>query len=104
MLNNSIGFPAEDDGFVDALRDWDERARPDNILFQTSFTMTASHLRNKVREGGISRAKVYMRMKIALFDGLFGIQDDKDIKKSVPFSSRSSGIFGRTRAAVISTE
>ena len=36
-INIFTGFPSEDDGFVDALRDWDERARPDNIPFSNFF-------------------------------------------------------------------
>ena len=43
-------------------------------------------------------------MKKALFKGLFGIDEDNDIKKTVPLSSRPPGIFGQTRAGANATE
>ena len=45
-----------------------------------------------------------MSMLKAVFEGLLGISMDKHIKKSIPLSSRPIGIFGRTRAASLSTE
>jgi hypothetical protein len=40
----------------------------------------------------------YMSMKTAIFTALFGIQEDKLVKKAVPLSSRSPGIFGQAQA------
>ena len=45
-----------------------------------------------------------MSMLKAVFEGLLGISMDEHIKKSIPLSSRRMGIFGRTRAASLSTE
>ena len=102
------GFPAEDGGFMAALRDWDERGRPESTVFELGFenTFTISNpiLPNIIRKGGTARAKIYLSIKKAIFKALFGIQEDQDIKKTVALSSRPDGIFGRTRALLWSTE
>jgi hypothetical protein len=43
-------------------------------------------------------------MKKEVFKGLFGMDEDNDIKKSVPLSSRPPGIFGQSQAAANATE
>jgi len=91
-----------------ALRDWDERGRPESTVFELGFenTFTISNpiLRNIIREGGTARANIYLSIKKAIFKALFGIEEDQDIKKTVPLSSRPDGIFGQTRALLWSTE
>jgi hypothetical protein len=57
-----------------------------------------------VHENGAARAMVYMSMKTAIFMALFGIQEDKLLKKTVPLSSPSPGMFGQARAAYMVTE
>jgi len=107
-INTSSGFPSEDGGFLDFLREWDERGCPENMpgntVFERTISITAPHLRKIVHAGGIGRAIIYMRMKKAVFKGLFGIDEDNDIKKTVPLSSRPTGIFGQTRAGANATE
>ena len=102
------GFPAEDGGFMAALRDWDERGRPESTVFELGFenTFTISNpiLRNIICEGGTARANIYLSIKKAIFKALFGIEEDQDIKKTVPLSSRPDGIFGQTRALLWSTD
>ncbi len=88
------GFPAEDEGFIEALCNWGENGRPENSIFDNRFSVTDTHLRNLVRDNGAARAMAYMPMKTAIFTALFGIQEDKLLKKTVPLSSRSPGMFG----------
>jgi len=95
-INTSSGFPSEDGGFLKFLQYWDERGCPGNIVFERIISITDPHLRKIVHAGGIARANIYMRMKKAVFKGLFSIDEDNDIKKSVPLSSRPPGIFGQT--------
>jgi hypothetical protein len=98
------GFPAKDEGFIESLCNWDKKGRPENSIFDNTFSVTDTHLRNLVRENGAARAMAYMSMKTAIFMALFGIQEDKLLKKTVPLSSRSPGMFGRARAAYMATE
>jgi len=91
-----------------ALWDWDERGRPESTVFELGFenifTISNPILRNIIREGGTARANIYLSIKKAIFKALFGIEEDQDIKKTVPLSSRPDGIFGQTRALLWSTE
>ncbi len=43
-------------------------------------------------------------MKTAIFTALFGIQEDKLVKKIVPLSSHSDGIFGQVQSAYMAKE
>jgi hypothetical protein len=103
-INTSSGFPSEDGCFLDFLQDWDERGCPGNMVFENIISITAPHLRKIVHADDIARENIYMCMKKALFQGLFGIHEDNDIKKSVPLSSCPPGIFGQTRAGANATE
>jgi hypothetical protein len=105
------GFPYDDGknedgggGYQDALHTWDINGRPGNTIYQTEYKITTSHLQDIVRKNATAQAIVYMSMLKAVFEGLLGISMDKHIKKSIPLSSRPIGIFGRTRAASLSTE
>ena len=102
------GFPAEDGGFMAALWDWDERGCPESTVFELEYenTLTISNpiLCDIFCDGGTARANIYLSIKKAVFQALFGIQEDQDIKNTVPLSSRPEGIFGRTRASLLSTE
>ena len=89
---------------MDFLQDWDERGCPENTVFETIISITAPHLRKIVHAGGVARANIYLRMKKTLFKGLFCIDEDNDIMKSVPLSSRPPGIFGQTQAGANATE
>ena len=90
------GFPAEDGGFMAALRDWDERGHPESTVFELGFENTFSIsnpiLRNIICEGVTARANIYLSIKKAIFKALFGIQEDQDIKKTVALSSRITQI------------
>jgi hypothetical protein len=105
------GFPYNDGkdvngngGYQDALHTWDINGRPCNTIYETEYKITTSHLQDIVRKNATAQAVVYMSMLKAVFEGLLGISMDEHIKKSIPLSSRRMGIFGRTRAASLSTE
>ena len=76
--------------------DWDERGCPGNMVFENIISITTPHLRKIVHAGGIARAKIYMGMNTALFQGLFGIHEDNDINKAFPLSSCPPEFFGQT--------
>ena len=67
-----------------ALREWDERGCPESTFFEmgykNTFTILNPILRNIVCEGGTSRANIYLSIKKAIFQALFGIQEDQDMK------------------------
>ena len=65
-------------------------------VFERIISITAPHLRKIVHAGGIGRAIIYMRMKKEVFKGLFGIDEDNEIKKTVPLSSCLPGIWPNT--------
>jgi hypothetical protein len=105
------GFPYNDGknedgsgGYRDALHTWDISGRPGNTFFEAEYKITTSHLQDIVRKNATAQAIVYMSMLKTVFEGLLGISMDEHIKKSIPLSSRQIGIFGRTRAASLSTE
>ena len=105
------GFPYDDGknedgggGYRDALHTWDINGRPCNTIFDTEYNITTANIQDIVRKNPTAQAIVYMSMMKAVFEGLLGISMDEDIKKSIPLSSRPIGIFGRTRAASMSTE
>ncbi len=93
------GLPAGNEGVIEALCNWDEEGQPENTFFDNTFSLTDSHLCKLVCENGAARAMAYMSMKTAIFTALFGIQEDRLVKKTVSHSSRSPGIIGRARAA-----
>ncbi len=88
------GFPAENEGFIEALCNWDEEQQPENTFFDNTFSLTDSYLCKLVRENGAARALACMSMKTAIFTALFGIQEDRLVWKAVPLSSCSPGFFG----------
>jgi hypothetical protein len=88
----TFSFPAENEGFIETLCNWDEEG-PENIFFDNTFNLTDSHLCKLVCENGVAWAMAYMSMKTAIFTALFGIQEDRLVMKTVPLSSRSPGIF-----------
>jgi len=102
------GFPYKDDDFREALHNWDIAGRPGNLIFQTDFRIspinTTSKIQDIVRKNATAQSIVYMSMLKAVFEGLLGISMDEHVKKTVPLSSRKNGIFGRARAASMSTE
>ena len=61
-----------------ALRDWDERGCPESTVFElgfeNTFTIANPILHNIIREGGTARANIYLSIKKAIFQALFGIQ------------------------------
>jgi hypothetical protein len=69
------GFPAENEGFIEALCNWDEEGQPENPFFDNTFSLTDSHLCKLVCENGAKRAMAYMSMITAIFTALFGIQE-----------------------------
>ncbi len=98
------GFPYKDDGYREALHTWDMAGRPGETIFQTEYKITTSHLQDIVRKNATAQSIVYMSMLKAVFEGLLEISMDEQVKKTVPLSSCKNGIFGRTRAASLSTE
>jgi hypothetical protein len=87
---DNVSFPADPEGFLDALRSAQDKYK--------SIPLGRSDLRRMVCGNPVAAAETFREVIEAVFEELLGLQLDHKSRKSVPYSAKS-GIFGKAKAA-----